>query len=163
MKTFCVMTMIVLLMLCANVSQAQTTQPKLNQVELMKLFIGNWKIQWTKDTVYYWDLKAFETGLESYFKTVVKDKIISEGKQIWGYDSKLDKYVGASLEKGKDIMILAMWYTSNNRYILTFLSDINNLDKPYLKAEGVVKPDAISETYYINGKYAYIWNYQRIK
>ncbi len=144
--------------------QAQTTQPKLNQVELMKQVIGNWKAELTKDTSYYWSAKAFGTGFECYFKIVAKDKIISEAKQIWGYDSKLDKYVGASLEKGKDIDIYAMWFTAENKSVDTNLADISNLDKASSKGEGEFKSqDAWSETDFVNGKPVMTYNFKRIK
>ena len=43
------LTAIALLLLSTNVAQAQTTQPKLNQVELSKKLIGNWKAELAKD------------------------------------------------------------------------------------------------------------------
>jgi hypothetical protein len=45
MKTFCKAIMIsVFLLLCPNGIQAQATDAKLNQVELMKQFIGTWTL-----------------------------------------------------------------------------------------------------------------------
>jgi hypothetical protein len=165
MKTFCVTTIIAaFLFLCANPSQAQTTQPKLNQVELLKQFSGNWLAELAKDTTQFWDCKAFGTGMECYWKNVAKNKIISEGKQIWGYDSKLDKIVAASLEKGKDIDILALWFTTDKKYVMTYYSEMSNPDKASIKVEGeFTSPDAYSETWYVNGKIAIRNIFKKVK
>lgn len=143
--------------------QAQMTQTKLSQVELAKKFIGNWNANLGKDTVLYWDAKTFGTGFECYFKIVTNDKILSEGKQLFGYDSKLDKYVAATLLKGTDMEIWALWFTSNNKYVITYLSDILNPDKSSFKMDGEIKsPDAYSETCFMNGKVVMIYNYKRV-
>lgn len=56
MKTFCLTTMIaVFLFFCSNGMLAQTTQTKLNQVELMKQFLGTWKCEIAKDTFNIWE------------------------------------------------------------------------------------------------------------
>lgn len=131
----------------------------------MKQFIGNWEAQWA-DTILYLECKAFGTGLDAYYnyKTVGKDKIVLEGKQLWGYDSRLDKYVVATLEKGKDIWILACWFTSDNKYLITSLSDISDPDKAFFKVEGEVKSkDTFSETWIMNGKVVIAYSYKRIK
>jgi hypothetical protein len=145
--------------------QAQTTQVKLNQVELMKQFTGNWEAQWA-DTILYLECKAFGTGLDGYYnyKTVGNDKIVLEGKQLWGYDSKLDKYVVATLEKGKDIWILAFWFTSTNKYLITSFTDISDPDKAFFKVEGeIISPDTFSETWILNGKVVIKYSYKRVK
>jgi hypothetical protein len=140
MKTFCKAPIIVVFLLfCTDASQAQTTQTKLNQVELFKQFIGDWQAKWA-DTILYWNAKAFGSGLEGYYnyKIAGKDKIILEGRQLWGYDSRLDKYVVATLETSKDIWLLAFWFTSKNKYLLTSLIDVSNPDKAFFKVEGEI-------------------------
>ena len=96
-------------------NSGQTTQPKLNQVELIKKLIGNWKVVMAKDTVLYLDYKAFGLGFEGNDRTLAKDKKIGEEKELWGYDSKLDKFDGADFVKGKDIEIWVFWFTSNTK------------------------------------------------
>ncbi len=165
MKKFCLTIAIaVFLLFLLNGVQAQTTSTKPNQVELMKQIIGNWKVELPKDTVYYENIKAFGTGLECYDKTVVKDKMITEEKELYGYDSKLDKYVGADFVKGKDIEIWAIWFTSNTKYEGIHFSDISNPDKASFKIEGEVKsPDALSQNFIMNGKIVLTYNFKRIK
>jgi hypothetical protein len=165
MKTFLSSSMIVLLLLSAFASQAQTVQPKLNQVELMNLFNGKWEGELAKDTLFYVDFKPFgTTGADMYFKVVSKGNILSEIMELFGYNSKLNKYIGTILEKGKDAEIGACWFTSNNKYIVTYLNDISNPDKASWKCEGVFKsPDAITEIEYQNGKAVMTYNYKRVK
>ena len=165
MKKFCLcLSVAVFLLFLLQGVQAQTTTTKLNQIELTKQFIGNWKIDMAKDTVGYWDAIAFGTGFECYFKTVTKDKIISEGKQLFGYDSKIDKFLAATLFKGMDMEIWALWFTSNNKYVITHYSDIANPDKSSFKMDGeFTSPNAYSETYFMNGKAVMKYNYVRAK
>src|SRR5664280_700047 len=165
MKTFFLTTMIVVfLLISSNTTQAQTTQPKLNQVELLKQIIGNWKVDMAKDTVLYWDAKAFGTGLECTDKTYAKDKLISEERELWGYDSKLDKFLGADLVKVKDIEIWLICFTSNTKFESVHLSDISNPDKATVKAEGEVKsPDAYLNNFIMNGKVVLTYNFKRVK
>jgi hypothetical protein len=155
---------VVSLLLCSNVTQAQTTQPKLNQAELVKKFLGNWKVDIAKDTVIYVNIEPFGTGFTCYFKTVVKNTTISEMKELYGYDSKLDKYVAASLEKGKDIEIWALWFKSNTKYEGVHLTDVSNPDKASIIIEGEFKsPDYLPQTTFINGKAVVTEDFKRIK
>jgi hypothetical protein len=49
MKTFCLpVFFVVLLLLCTNAIEAQTAQAKLDQVELLKQFMGTWKTEYSK-------------------------------------------------------------------------------------------------------------------
>jgi len=166
MKKSClILVSVVFMLISLSDIQAQTTQVKLNQVELMKQFVGNWEAQWA-DTILSLECKVFGTGLDAYYnyKTVGKDKIVLEGKQLWGYDSRLDKYVVATLETGKDIWILACWFTSNNTYLITSISDISDPDKAFFKVEGEVKsPDIFSEKWIMNGKVVIAYSYKRVK
>lgn len=94
MKIFCFTTMIaVFLLLCSFGIYAQTNDTKLDQMELMKQFLGSWKCDVAKDTICYWDIKSFGTGIEGYFKYVTKGKIVTEGKELWGYDKTIDKCI----------------------------------------------------------------------
>ena len=163
-KSFLIIVIVGFLAIGLTEIQAQTTQPKLNQVELFKQIIGNWKVDMAKDTVLYWDAKEFGTGLECTDKTYAKDKLISEEKELYGYDSKLDKYVGVDLVKGGDIEVWVLWFTSNTKFEAVHLSDISNPDKATVKAEGEVKsPDAYLNNFIMNGKVILTYNFKRVK
>jgi hypothetical protein len=72
-----------------------------------------------------------------YFKIVSRGNLLSEIMELFGFNSKLNKYIGTILEKGKDAEIGAYWFTSNNKYIVTYLNNISNPDKSSWKCEGI--------------------------
>ena len=62
MKKICSIIIVAgVLLIGLNGLEAQTTQIKPNQVELVKKLIGNWKAEWT-DTVYTWEAMTYGTG-----------------------------------------------------------------------------------------------------
>ena len=165
MKKFCLTTAIaVFLLFLLNGLRAQTTQTKLNQVELMKQFAGSWKCDMAEDTTKFWESKSYGTGLEGNFKYVSKDKMVLEGKELWGYDRKIDKFILSSMIKGMDIEIYAVWFISKNKYVVIPFSDISNPEKASLKVEGDIKsPDKFIETTIVNDKPVKIDSWTQIK
>jgi hypothetical protein len=164
MKTFLTPSVIVLLLLCATASQAQTTQTNLNQVDLMKQFLGSWKCDVDKDTTAFWDTKSYGTGLENKYNYVKNGKIVEEGKQLWGYDKKLDKFLATTLPKETDIYVDVYCFTSKNKCKICSIYDINNPDKAPVRWEIEFKsPDMFIETYISNDKPFKIRTFTRIK
>ena len=83
------------------------TSKELNQVELLKQFLGTWKGEIAKDTTSILQNKNYMVlVLLGTIKTVTKGKTIMEGKAIIGYDKKSDKFLETDLIKGSDIMVL---------------------------------------------------------
>ena len=117
---------------CVN---AQTIPSKLNQIELMKQFVGSWKCEISKDTVEYEETISYGTGLEAYKKYFTKDKIIMEGKQLYGYDKKNDKFILSGLFIGMDIELCEIWFTSKNICIVYPYSDISKCERAPFKVE----------------------------
>ena len=137
---------------------------ELNQVELMKQFIGAWKWDVSKDTTSIFDFKSYGTGIEGYFKYITKGKIVMEGKQLWGYDKRVDKYILSFLTKGMDVESYAVWFTSKNKYEWIPYSDISNPENASFKFTGVFKSnDLFLETYIKNNKEVAVWTFTRIK
>jgi hypothetical protein len=99
MKFFLKITMItVLVVLSTNVIYAQAMQESLNQVELMKQFIGTWKNESIKDTVYTAEFKPYGNGgLEFSLKGVTGGKVWLEIVQLWGYERQSEHYASGSL------------------------------------------------------------------
>ena len=96
--------------------QAQTTDNKLNQVDLMKKFVGRWKCELGKDTLLIGDNIAFGTGLICSTQITANGKILNSVKQLYGYDKKIDKFIVAELiESSPVIEICTSWFTSQNR------------------------------------------------
>jgi hypothetical protein len=101
--------------LYSNALSAQTSQATgLNQLELMKQFIGKWENKANKDTMYTQrNLIPTETeGLEFTLKSVTQGKVWLEMKQLWGYDKKSDKIIIAGFMKDSpNFMLSAAWFT----------------------------------------------------
>jgi len=143
----------VFLLFSSNVIQAQTTQTKLNQVELMKQFLGSWKCDVDKDTTAFWNTKSYGTGLECEYNYVKNGKIVSEGKQLWGYDKTIDKYYAITQPKGMDIYIDVYCFISQDKCKIFTLYDIENPEKAPVRWEIEFKsPDMFIETYISNDK-----------
>ena len=165
MKTlYLTLTVIVLLLLCTNLAQAQTNQTNLNQTELTKQFMGSWKCDFGNDTTFSMEGKLYGTGSEYNYNYAAKGKLFMEGKQLAGYDKKIDKIVYVNLEKGKDIEMLALWFTSTNKYIITSYRDIANPEKASFKFEGEFKsPNLFIEKLIINGNLLKTYTMTRVK
>src|SRR5450759_1432745 len=157
-------TIVALLLVFTNGIQAHVTQSKLNQVEFMKLQIGTFKCVSNKDRTVFWEGKSYGTGLDCYYKNVVKGKIVSEGRELWGYDKSIDKFICASLDKGKDIELQAVWFTSKNVYEYIRYSDISNPEKASWKIVGeFTSPVVVVETTTQNNKIILIETYTKVK
>jgi hypothetical protein len=165
MKTLSLTSMIVVFLLfCTNETQAQTTQTKLNQVELMKQFLGTWKSEMVQDTIWTGEGKSFGSGIELNFKGESKGKIVSEMKSLMGYDKKNDKLIEVDLMKGSDIMVYAFWFNMKNRCILIPYEYIANPEKATLKWDIEFKsPDMFIQTMTINNKIVQVTTFKRVK
>lgn len=167
MKKLCLTTMItVFLLLCINGIQGQTTQTKLNQVELMKQFLGTWKgDELAKDTTIITDNTPFGTIIEGNYKIVVKDKILDSGKQLWGYDKENDKLITAQVSiSSPNIYIMAFWWTSKNTFEGVPFQDISNPENATIKWKLEFKsPDLFIQDFIQNSKVVASYTYTREK
>ena len=116
MKTLSLTTMIaVFFLLCANGIQAQSTQTQLNQLDLIKQFVGSWTAEMGKDTTVFCEYKLFGSGMEDNMKAITKGKIYLTEKGLWGYDEKNDKNIHAQLwDPSSRLDINVWWFTSKN-------------------------------------------------
>lgn len=154
----------VFFLLCTNGIQAQTTQTKLNQVELLKQFLGSWKWDAGKDTTGYYDAKSYGTGLEGDLKAVTNGRIVWNGKQLMGYDKRVDKLIQSQMIKGYDITLLAYYFISNNKYEIIPYSDISNPEKAPWKCDGEFKSsDTFVETTIVKNKPPETVTFTRVK
>lgn len=153
---------------CAESGNAKSvpseTSKELNQVELLKKFVGNWKCDIAKDTTAFYEGKPYGTGLDCSFKSITKGKVVMEGKQLRGYDKNIDKFIFSGMMKGTDLNFFAAWFISKNKYLFVPYSDITNLEKASWKVEGEFKsPDVIFETYIVNDKSVKTDTWTRVK
>jgi hypothetical protein len=163
-KSFLILVIAGLLVIGLSEIQAQSTQPKLNQLELLQQFNGSWKCDIGKDTIAYWDAIPYGTGFDITYKFITKGKIFMEGRQLRGYVKKIDKCLMADITKGEGIDITAFWFTSKNKGVNIPYDYISNPDKAIWKAEWEYKtPDLYLETPIINNKPGKTATWTRIK
>jgi hypothetical protein len=75
MKVFLLTTAIIVgLIISSIVLQEQTSEAKLNQIELINQFLGSWKCDVDKDTTAFWNTKSYGTGLECEYNYVKMGK-----------------------------------------------------------------------------------------
>lgn len=157
-------TIVVFTMICSGGIHAQTTQPTLNQGELMKRFVGSWKLEYGKEKTFFWEAKSYGNGFETNLKGVANGNTMFEGKQLLGYDKRNDKYIVAQMFLGKDIEIGATWFISKTKYKWIPNCDISNPEKASIINEGEFKsPDMFVETKIVNNNPIQTLTYTRIK
>lgn len=126
MKTFCKTILIGFALISTFGLQAQTTDNKLNQVDLMKKFVGRWQCELGKDTIMISDNIAFGTGLICSGQIIANGKILDSVKQLYGYDKKMDKFIVAELiESSPVIEICTSWFTSQDTGELVIINPDN--------------------------------------
>lgn len=140
-----------------------TEQEALNQMELMKQYIGIFKSE-GKDTVVYNDQVDKGKWHETSIKYVSKGKVVREGKQLWAYDKKSDKVVHMSIIDGVRLSVFTSWFTSKNKYIMVPYSGTSNSDETggFIIGE-FTAPDSLTETMFVNGQTLWSETYSRVK
>jgi hypothetical protein len=92
---------------------AQTESVKLNQVELMKQFIGTWKGELGNGMEIISHNKEFASGLLCTSDILKDGKIVESIVQLFGYDEKVDKFIIAELKESKPtIEICSAWFST---------------------------------------------------
>ena len=132
-----------------RIVKASDTPKELNQVELMKKWIGTWKNEIGQDsTVISEFIPIGKGGLEGYQNSFLKGKIVSEEKNLWGYDKKSDKYFCARIWKDKpDMILFAFWFTSENTCERIPLEYLSNPEQAPIKTIYEFKsPDSVTKT-----------------
>ena len=66
---------------------AQSSQGDLDQVRLMKQFIGTWTTELGKDTIIYWEITPLEMGFEHVINMEIKGNKHHYLKAIGGFTS----------------------------------------------------------------------------
>lgn len=167
MKKIYSITMIaVFVLLCAKGMQAQTMQSDLNQVELMKQFLGTWRSESAKDTVFTAEFKSYgNSGMEFYLKAVTQGKIWFEFKEFWGYDKKNDKFIQAGITKDDPNFLLdAIWFTSKNKCEQVPFEYISKPQQATSKVLFELKsPDLVIRNQIVNNKTVTTETYTRVK
>ena len=122
------------LLLCTNITQAQTIEPTFDQVKLMKQFLGSWRIDLTEGSYMIWDITPFGAAMIGNTKFVTKDTVFDSNKYLWGYDKKNDKILVAEIFNDTPTMeIDVLWFTSENMIDGVLQQDISNPENAVIK------------------------------
>lgn len=166
MKKSNILTMIPIFFVLFTSGMYAQTKPGLNQVELLKQLIGNWKCESHKDTVLNVEIKSYGGGgLEFKLKGVTKGKVCLELKQLWGYDKKSDRVVVAMLVKGSpNIVLQSTWFTEKDKYVQVPFEFASNPDQANFKVEFEIKsPDKVLRNEIVDNKSIGIETYTKVK
>jgi len=166
MKKICLtITIAIFLLINLNGLQAQTTQPKLNQVDLLKQLIGFWKSDAYYDTIWTGEYKSFGNGLVCSSSTILKGEIIREVQEFIGYDKKNGKLIDCSIfTSDQDITIYSMWFTSPNKFTVFKLQDWSKPDSAcYMSNYEFKSSDLLIQTDINNYKTIGIYTFHRVK
>ncbi|MFA6980032.1 MAG: hypothetical protein WC209_12005 [Ignavibacteriaceae bacterium] len=162
MKSFCI-TILIAMFISISIkgTYAQTPQTKLNQVELMKQFIGTWECELGKRTIYRSDNKQFGNGMACIIQVISNGEIVDSVEQLFGYDANTDKFVLAELIKSSSIVeISSAWFTSEHTgEIVTTDPDGG---EPKFNFE-FITPDLIKETAMLDNNMVVEMEFNRVK
>ena len=118
-----------------------------------------------KDTTIFWDVKPYGTGMECYFKSVSKGKIVMDGKQLWGYDTGAGKFTMGEMLKGVDNAIYSSWFDSKSTCTMQYYGPVTTTasgDNWEWKIE-FKTPDMFVETILKNNKPTQTITMNRVK
>ena len=127
-------------------------QKQLNQIELFKKFIGTWRYEVNKDTIFTMECNSNDDGLNIYLKGEANGKIMMEQKGVMEYDSKADRMI--QLNPIDNLNPIAMWFTSDNLCEVGQIPKSSNLSKIMTERKWEFKSsDLLVLTILIDGKY----------
>ncbi|MDP4206026.1 MAG: hypothetical protein Q8859_08520 [Bacteroidota bacterium] len=137
---------------------------KLNQKELIKQLLGSWKADLEKqDTIANVEVTPWGEGIEITYKFMTKGKLISEVKELYGYDKNIDKFRVPSLVRGQEVRNWIFWFISPKKYLQVSPQEINNPIISY-KLEGeFISPNQCIEKRLLNGEKIGATTYTKIK
>lgn len=165
MKKF-IIPFLVLLLVALSFSMslhAQSSEKDLDQVGLMKQFVGSWKHDVGKDSVILWIVKPFGKGYELHMKRMYKENTYREIKDLWGFDSKSETWITFSLRSGGGYAIYYGKFISNNEFYWNEF-DISNPEKILGRFDvDFTKSDHFTLLGSVDGKKSFFWTFSRIK
>jgi len=115
--------MAVSLMVCSIGILAQTGQPQLNQLELLKQSIGTWQASVGKDTVEVWDYQQYgKTCVINVYQIINGQKTPLYINNM-GFDSKGDKFKGFALYSGGNYLTWIGLFKAENKFLVDIVDN----------------------------------------
>ena len=154
----------VFLLSLSSVIQAQNTQTKLNQVELLKQWLGTWQNDVSKDTVEIWEAKPYGKAIIANVYRVIKG-VKSDSYVInFGYDDRDDKLKGFNLSPNTDFMTWIGVFTTNKLFKVDALDSFKP-DIVWWKNEVEFKTpkEMVVRAYNTKGEKTGEWIYKKVK
>jgi hypothetical protein len=151
--SFKTLVIVLIILIDMNSVQAQSTEIKLDQVELMKQFIGTWKGEFGDTSVFICENKKFANGIISNSQVSTNGNIIESYVQLYGYDNKTDKFIIAELKETSPVIeICSIWFTSINtgEIIITNPDNAPFRFKFEFKTPGIIEQTAIQDNKVMN-------------
>jgi len=133
-KMFLAATIGCLLLSCTAAIQAQTADTTLNQVELMKQFLGTWRTDLPEGEAMVWEIIPFGSSMTAGAKYISQNAVTDITRYLWGYDKKSDKIIVAEIFNDTPRMELdVLWFTSSGTVEGVLQKDINDPENAVIK------------------------------
>jgi len=113
------------LLLCSNGIQAQTIQTTLNQVELMKQFVGSWQRDEGKDTIDLWEVQQIEKAFVTTVYRVINGKKSLIVAENFGFSSKEGKFKAFLLFPSGGYQTWIASFISENKWSGDYVRNLN--------------------------------------
>jgi len=127
-----------------NKIYAQSSELKLDQIELMKQFLGTWRGELVNNTIIMCENKQFGNGAISKSRITTDGKVVDSVVQIYGYDNNTDKFIIAELKESSPVIELcSIWFTSENTGEIIILNPENT---PFKFKFEFMSPNMIEQT-----------------
>jgi len=145
--------------------QAQNQKPKLNQIELMKQWIGSWKNESGKDSTSIYDFKPFNKAYEVYYEVNVKGIKASTAKKLIGYDKKNDAYTEAIiLDDNPELIFTSIRFKSAHTCEIIGSEDlVNPKNAREVRRIEFKSPGSLIWTHLLNNKVLSAATFKKIK
>jgi hypothetical protein len=126
MKKICLAALIEIFLLVYSIGiQAQTAETQINQLEIMKRFIGTWQTNVGTDTIEVWDCQPYGEGF------IISVYRITEGQKTpyyinnVGFDSMDGKLKGYVLWPSGDYMTWIASYNAEKKFKVELVVNFN--------------------------------------
>jgi hypothetical protein len=165
MKAFCLTTTFALFVLFIPTGiKAQTTQIKLNQVELVQQWLGTWQNDANKDTIDIWEVKPYGKAIIAKVYRIIKGFKSDSYVVNFGYDSRDDKLKGFNLMPNTDFMTWIGAFTTEKLFKVDALDSFKP-DIVWMKNEVEFKTpsEMVVRDYNTKGEKTGEWIYKKVK
>ncbi len=126
MKKACYcMTVAVFFLVSLNGVHAQTSQANLNQMELIKQFLGTWKCDLDKDTVEMWECNPYGGIHTTAVSLMIKGKKSDLYLNNAGFDKRDGKFKGLLLYPNGDYYTWIGMFTGDKKLSVDILDNLN--------------------------------------